>query len=37
MNFDSIDPFKFICAVEEHRKSLKPLHEILGFKVELTK
>ena len=37
LNFDSIDPFKFICAVEEHRKSLKPLHEILGFKVELTK
>lgn len=34
LDFDSIDPFEFIRAVEEHRKSLKPLHEILGFKVE---
>jgi hypothetical protein len=34
LDFDSIDPFEFIRAVEEHRKSQKPLHEILGFKVE---
>ena len=33
LNFDSIDPFKFIRAVEEHRKSSVPLHDILGFKV----
>lgn len=34
LNFDNIDPFKFIRAVEEHRKSSTPLHDILGFKVE---
>jgi hypothetical protein len=33
LNFDSIDPFKFIRAVEEHRRTLKPLHKILGFMV----
>jgi hypothetical protein len=33
LDFDSINPFKFIRAVEEHRKSSAPLHEILGFKV----
>lgn len=37
LDFDSIDPFKFIRAVEEHRKSSKPLHEILGFNVEPAK
>jgi hypothetical protein len=37
LDFDSIDPFKFIEAVEEHRKSSKPLHEILGFNVEPAK
>lgn len=37
LDFDSIDPFEFIRAVEEHRKSLKPLHEILGFNVEPAK
>ncbi len=37
LDFDSIDPFRFIRAVEEHRKSLRPLHEILGFKVEPAK
>jgi hypothetical protein len=33
LDFDSIDPFEFIRAVEKHRKSSIPLHEILGFKV----
>jgi hypothetical protein len=33
LDFNSIDPFAFIRAVELHRKSSKPLHEILGFKV----
>jgi hypothetical protein len=33
LDFDSIDPFEFIRAVEEHRKSSKSLHEILGFRV----
>lgn len=33
LDFDDIDPFKFINAVEEHRKTSVPLHEILGFKV----
>jgi hypothetical protein len=33
LNFDSIDPFKFIRAVEEHRKTSVPLPDILGFKV----
>lgn len=37
LDFDKIDPFEFIRAVEEHRKSSKPLHEILGFNVELAK
>ena len=37
LDFDSIDPFKFIRAVEEHRKSSAPLDEILGFKVVPTK
>jgi hypothetical protein len=37
LDFKDIDPFKFIRAVEEHRKSLKPLHEILGFKVDPAK
>ncbi len=37
LDFDSIDPFEFIRAVEEHRKSQRPLHEILGFKVESAK
>lgn len=37
LDFESIDPFKFIRAIEEHRKSSKPLHEILGFNVEPTK
>lgn len=35
LDFDSIDPFKFILAIEVYRKTtLKPLHEILGFTVE---
>jgi len=34
LNFENIDPFKFIRAVEECRRTLKPLHEILGFRVE---
>jgi hypothetical protein len=34
LNFDTIDPFQFISAVEEFRRGVKPLHEILGFKVE---
>jgi hypothetical protein len=35
LDFDSINPFEFIRAVEEHRKSKStvPLHEILGFEV----
>jgi hypothetical protein len=37
LDFKTIDPFKFIRAVEEHRKSSKPLHEILGFKVDPAK
>jgi hypothetical protein len=34
LDFDTIDPFKFILAIEEHRRALKPLHEIFGFTVE---
>ena len=34
LDFDAIDPFQFIRAVEEHRRDGKSLHEILGFKVE---
>lgn len=38
LDFDQIDPFRFIQAVQEHRKSPdKPLHEILGFEVDPTK
>jgi hypothetical protein len=37
LDFERIDPFEFIRAVEEHRKSRKPLHEILGFNVEPAK
>jgi hypothetical protein len=37
LDFERIDPFEFIRAVEEHRKSSKPLHEILGFKMEPAK
>jgi hypothetical protein len=37
LDFLNIDPFKFIRAIEEHRKFGKPLHEILGFKVEPAK
>jgi acyl carrier protein len=37
LDFDSMDPFKFILAVEEHRKISIPLHEILGFEVVLEK
>lgn len=37
LDFNRIDPFEFIRAVEKHRKSLKPLHQILGFKVEPVK
>jgi hypothetical protein len=33
LNFDSINPFEFIRAIEKHRKSSVPLHKILGFKV----
>jgi hypothetical protein len=34
LDFDQIDPFKFIQAVLEHREyPAKPLHETLGFKV----
>jgi len=33
LDFDKIDPFEFIRAVEEHRKSSIPLHQILGFEV----
>lgn len=33
LDFDNIDPFKFIHAVEEHRKSSVPLDDILRFKV----
>jgi len=31
LDFDRIDPFEFIRAVDEHRRPLRPLHEILGF------
>jgi hypothetical protein len=34
LDFDTVDPFDFIRAVEEHRKTSNPLHEILGFRVE---
>jgi hypothetical protein len=34
LDFDAIDPFRFIRAVEDHRREMKPLHEILGFTVE---
>ena len=34
LNFETIDPFQFIGAVEEHRQHKRPLHEILGFVVE---
>ena len=34
LDFSNIDPFKFIRAVEKHRKESKPLHEILGFTVK---
>jgi hypothetical protein len=34
LDFDAIDPFRFILAIEEHRKTSKPLHEIFGFTVE---
>jgi hypothetical protein len=34
LDFKKINPFQFIRAVEEHRRSSKPLHEILGFNVE---
>lgn len=34
LDFGNIDPFKFIRAVEEHRRTSKPLHEVIGFKVE---
>lgn len=34
LDFLNIDPFKFIRAVEKHRKESKPMHEILGFTVE---
>jgi hypothetical protein len=37
LDFESIAPSEFILAVEEHRKSSKPLCEILGFKVEPAK
>jgi hypothetical protein len=37
LDFDKIDPFLFIQAIEEHRADGKPLHEILGFKVEPAK
>jgi hypothetical protein len=37
LDFNKIDPFKFIRAIEEHRKTSKPLHEILGFTVEPAK
>jgi hypothetical protein len=37
LDFNKINPFEFIRAVEEHRKGLKPMHEILGFKVEPAK
>lgn len=37
LDFGAIDPFKFILAVEEHRKTSRPLHEILGFTVEPVK
>ncbi len=33
LDFDSITPFDFIKAVMAHRKTTKPLHEILGFEV----
>jgi hypothetical protein len=33
LNFSDITPFEFIRAIEEHRKTSKPLHEILGFEV----
>lgn len=33
LNFDVITPFDFIRAVVAHRKTTKPLHEIIGFEV----
>lgn len=33
LDFDKITPFDFIRAVEQHRLTLKPLPEILGFEV----
>jgi hypothetical protein len=37
LDFDKIDLFEFIRAVEEHRRTLKTLHKILGFMVVPTK
>jgi hypothetical protein len=34
LDFNTVDPFKFISAVEERRRTGKPLHEIFGFTVE---
>lgn len=36
LDFDAITPFHFIRAVLEHRKTKRPLPEILGFKVAAT-
>jgi len=33
LNFDSLTPFSFIRAVEQHRATQKPLTEIFGFEV----
>jgi hypothetical protein len=34
LDFDAITPFDFIRAVEDHRTTSRPLHEILGFEVK---
>lgn len=34
LDFDAITPFDFIKAVMMHRKTKRPLHEILGFEVK---
>lgn len=34
LDFETITPFEFIRAVEEHRETAKPIPEILGFEVK---
>lgn len=37
LNFDAVTAFDFIRAVEEHRTTSRPLHQILGFEVRNAK